>query len=543
MKKKLTRPFLRFSFVAFGIALLLFAVCAQTRLAQAQTRDRGVQLGRVGQLPATAKRYALVIGVDRYDDTQITTLGGAANDAKALAGALTQYAGFPSEQVVLLASDQPAERQPTRGNILRRLSNLATAVPKDGLLVVSFAGHGIERGGRAFLLPSDAQVSNDVDLLEQTAINVTQVKERIQRTGVGQVMILLDACRNDPAGRSDSDNPLTPAFTRGLNLETRNQGIVAFATLYATAVGQRAYEYREKKQGYFTWAFVEGLKGAAANERGDVTLNGLIKFVQDRVPQQVRLDLGAGKDQRPFAVIEGYKADELVLATSTARTTASAANASANSSAASGTTSSSEPTGGAAARSVEQTIWTDVDGDYRIVFLKDGVLRYKRGLSDQWTIGTWTQRGNTISFALEDYVSSGSPNNATLSIFDGSTQGEIMRGEATSKRGKWRWFLQRTGAAQSADSKSTTVEETTWNVKTTDGNYTLQFLRDGALRLKGDDGKTTDGTWKQVGPTIRLVVNNISVWQGSIDNRAMNGFGFITGGTHQWRWSATRTGR
>jgi len=80
-------------------------------------------------------------------------------------------------------------------------------------------------------------------------------------------------------------------------------------------------------------------------------------------------------------------------------------------------------------------------------------------------------------------------------------------------------------------------------VKTTDGNYTLQFLRDGALRLKGDDGKTTDRTWKQVGPTIRLVINNISVWQGSIDNRAMNGFGFITGGTHQWRWSATRTGR
>jgi len=28
---------------------------------------------------------------------------------------MTKYPGFPSEQVTLLASDQPAERQPTRG--------------------------------------------------------------------------------------------------------------------------------------------------------------------------------------------------------------------------------------------------------------------------------------------------------------------------------------------------------------------------------------------------------------------------------------------
>src|SRR5260370_10082662 len=87
--------------------------------------------------PATGKRWALVIGVDQYADTQITTLGGASNDAKSIAGALVGYAGFPQEQVTLLASDQPAERQPTRGNILRRLSNMAAVLPKDGLLVIS----------------------------------------------------------------------------------------------------------------------------------------------------------------------------------------------------------------------------------------------------------------------------------------------------------------------------------------------------------------------------------------------------------------------
>ena len=277
------------------------------------------QTSAIEKWPNTAKRWALVIGVDKYADTQITTLGGSANDARAISDALIRYAGFPSDQVMLLASDQPAERQPTRGNILRRLSNLASVVSSDGLLFVSFAGHGMERGGQAFLLPSDAQVSNDVDLLEQTAINVAQMKERIRKTGVGQVVLVLDACRNDPVGRSNEDNPLTPAYVRAFNFDVRNREVTAFATLYATAVGQRAYEYKEKQQGYFTWEFVEGLKGGAANERGEITLAGLLKYVQERVPKHVLADLGAGKEQKPFAEIGGYRADQLVIAvTSTA---------------------------------------------------------------------------------------------------------------------------------------------------------------------------------------------------------------------------------
>jgi hypothetical protein len=303
--------------VAIAISALAYAVGAFAQV-QTDANRRALQVrpaaAAVASWPSKAKRWALVIGVDQYADPQITTLGGSSNDAKAIAGALVSHAGFPEDQVILLASDQPDDRKPTRGNILRRLSNLVGLAPKDGLLFLSFAGHGMERGNQAFLLPSDAQVSDDVDLLEQTAINVSQVKERIRKTGVQQVVLVLDACRNDPAGRSNIDNPLTPAYVRGFNFDVRNREVTAFATLYATAVGMRAYEYTEKRQGYFTWALVEGLTGAAANARGEVTLAGLLKHVQERVPKRVAADLGAGKAQRPFAEIGGYQADELVIA-------------------------------------------------------------------------------------------------------------------------------------------------------------------------------------------------------------------------------------
>ncbi|HLG17936.1 MAG TPA: tetratricopeptide repeat protein [Blastocatellia bacterium] len=268
----------------------------------------------VSQLPLKSKRWALIIGIDEYKDKQISALNGAANDARMLADTLIERAGFPADQVIVLATDQPEERQPTRVNILRRLSNLAAAVPKDGLLLVSFAGHGMERNQQAFLLPSDAQISDDVSFLEETALSVTRIRDRIKGTGVQQVVMLLDACRNDPAGRADAPNKLTEAYTRGFNFDVRNKEVTAFATIYATAVGERAYEYTEKRQGYFTWAIVEGIKGGAANERGEVTLARLVSFVQEAVPKRILIDLGAGKQQRPFVQMDGYKADELVIA-------------------------------------------------------------------------------------------------------------------------------------------------------------------------------------------------------------------------------------
>ncbi|MEP6912077.1 MAG: caspase family protein [bacterium] len=428
-----------------SMTLLLISIGLLSTQVKGQKAGRGINLGSsepVKTLPGNVKRYALVIGVDQYADTQITTLGGASNDAKTLANALIQYAGFPSEQVTLLASDQPAERQPTRGNILRRLSNMAAVIPPDGLLLISFAGHGIERGGQAFLLPSDSQVSNDVDLLEQTAINVSQIRDRIKKIGVKQVLMILDACRNDPVGRANADNPLTTAYTRGFNFDLRNREVQAFATLYATEIGHRAYEYKEKKQGYFTWVLVEALRGGAANEKGEVTLATLIKYLQERVPKRVLQDLGPGKDQKPFAVVEGYRADDLVISVRDAKALASQPYVPDMS------TQTNAPGRDAsiqlkpdATSSLEGTTWTGNSpetGQYTMKFVKDGQLQYiinvmQNGVTAPRTIkGTWKQSGNDVQIVIGN----------SYSVLQGMLEGSVMKGSATNQEGvSWKWAL------------------------------------------------------------------------------------------------------
>jgi len=280
---------------------------ALAALKSLSTTDRPCLAGQmelVDELPAEENRFALIIGVEDYLDKRINRFNYAASDARAVAGALARYAGFRKDRIVLLATGEPDDRQPLRSVILQQLANLPDRVSQDGLLLIYFAGHSAIRDGKSYLLPTDALTGDDT-LLAETAIGAERVKELIRASGASQVMLAFDAFRHEP---------LNEAFTRAFTFDPRNQEVVAFITLLATGVGQRAYESPAKGQGYFTAALIEALKGRAADGNREVTLDRFVKYLQANISAEVQRDLAA--QQRPLAVIEGYQADELTLAIS-----------------------------------------------------------------------------------------------------------------------------------------------------------------------------------------------------------------------------------
>jgi Caspase domain len=192
---------------------------------------------------------------------------------------------------------------------------LKDRVPLDGLLVVAFSGHGVERGGVAYLLPSDAEMGS-ADLLENTSISELKLRDSIKHVGVKQVIVLLDACRDNPEkAKAVGDNNLTPAYRmKGPDWDKINTGITALAVLYATEEGHRAYIAQTKKQGYFSMAFVEGISGDAKNEKNEITLGSLMRYLQKRVPKLVSDEYGATAIQKPMSDIRGYLAEDLVVA-------------------------------------------------------------------------------------------------------------------------------------------------------------------------------------------------------------------------------------
>src|SRR5262245_57893365 len=320
----------RASFIAVPAhtAILLLTLCSPVTLGQADKRNkagprgekRGIEVRKadVRALPSTSKRWALIIGIDKYEDPDINSLGGAVKDAKTLRQALIEHCSFPDSNVIVLTSDsRDKDLKPTKSNIIDKLSALRTQVQPDGLLLFAFSGHGIDVEGQAFLLPMESKLSTDPLRLTDDAVSVERVKEYINRTGVRQRIMLLDACRNKlSASRGIDVSPLSEAYEKPFefDFERKNSKIDAFLTFYATEKGQQSWEDQDTGQGYFTEAIVDALRGGARGEtltpQGEVTLGALTKYVREAVAARAGK---AGKNQVPYPVTDGY-GDDLVLA-------------------------------------------------------------------------------------------------------------------------------------------------------------------------------------------------------------------------------------
>jgi hypothetical protein len=133
-------------------------------------------------LPPAVKndRWAVVIGVGRYQSADIPSLRYTVSDAESLYELLTGPGGFKKEHVLLLTdkSDKP----PTLRNIKWALGTfLARSAKKDDTVLIFFAGHGapevdqrgVERDGLAkYLIPADA----DPDDLYSTALPMDEMQ-------------------------------------------------------------------------------------------------------------------------------------------------------------------------------------------------------------------------------------------------------------------------------------------------------------------------------------------------------------------------------
>lgn len=167
--------------------------------------DVVVSLGPVG------KRYALLVGVNKYDLAEMPPLKYAVSDVKALQQRLEEY-GFD----VTCLHDQTAKK-PSLGNVLGELDRIIAISQPEDLVLVHFACHGKARDGQNYLLLCDTHLG---EILPKTALSVELVKNTMRREGKARrLMLMLDACQSGSGGREVMDAQDHAAF-----LETAVQG-------------------------------------------------------------------------------------------------------------------------------------------------------------------------------------------------------------------------------------------------------------------------------------------------------------------------------
>src|SRR5438270_3929807 len=96
-----------------------------------------------GNTAVSAKRYAVVVGVNDYTEAGIVNLSYCAADAEAFYDALLTYCEYDPDCVVLFSDGlHNAACRPERSDILATIANMATRATNEDSILFFFAGHG-----------------------------------------------------------------------------------------------------------------------------------------------------------------------------------------------------------------------------------------------------------------------------------------------------------------------------------------------------------------------------------------------------------------
>jgi uncharacterized caspase-like protein len=271
----------------FALALLLVLIVALMFVPKAQEKEATAEATRGA--PAE-RRVALVVGNAAYENSP---LANPVNDAVAVGGALARLGFDVIEKHDLTAAQMR--------DALRDFEDVAAGA--DWALVY-FSGHGMELGGRNYLVPVGARLSRATDAGDE-AIPVERVLDRLYEAKKLRIVIL-DACRVNPyMARMTIGKGVTRAVPRGLAPIDPAHGEVLF---YAARAGSIALDGGPGGNSPFAAALVKHM-----NEDGmelgrffrkvtssvlESTANRQEPFVYGRIPDEdfyFRLPRGLGQ--------------------------------------------------------------------------------------------------------------------------------------------------------------------------------------------------------------------------------------------------------
>lgn len=138
----------------------------------------------IAQHANTAKYYALIIGVDQYDDAAVVDLDNPVKDAQSLADVLSNQYTFEKENVMFL-------KNPTRTQIIKAFDELSNKLTTTDNLLIFYAGHGIweEKLKKGYWLPADAKKDDRANWFSNS-----DLRDYIGGIGSKHTLLVADAC-------------------------------------------------------------------------------------------------------------------------------------------------------------------------------------------------------------------------------------------------------------------------------------------------------------------------------------------------------------
>lgn len=185
--------------------------------------------GSCGTAPLQGERVALLIGNSAYNDWEWPSLKNAVNDIDYVCAAFAK-AGI-SPRIVRNAD------MPTLDAALTRFAAEAAGAKS---VIIYYAGHGFEYGGRNWLVPMEAPPATRRADVEKRYLSIETAVKRVVPAGAF-TLLFVDACRTtEPVVRIEDVNVAAgDAASAPLGLLDIGQG----AVFYSTAKGRPALDF------------------------------------------------------------------------------------------------------------------------------------------------------------------------------------------------------------------------------------------------------------------------------------------------------------
>lgn len=182
---------------------------------------------------AAERRVALVVGNAKYKESPLLN---PVNDARDMAIALGRL-GF--EVIEVLDASQK--------EMNRAIARFGERLSQDSVALFYYAGHGVQVRGKNYLIPVDAQITNELSIRVES-VDVDGILDQLSASDLS--VLILDACRNNPFERR-----FRGAGGGLAQMDAPKGSLIA----YATAPGRTAAD-GEGRNGQFTQALLKQIQ-------------------------------------------------------------------------------------------------------------------------------------------------------------------------------------------------------------------------------------------------------------------------------------------
>jgi hypothetical protein len=224
---------------------------------------------KAASLPQIQRKFAVLIGIDKYDDRRIPQLDNAVRDAKSVADVLQTQMGY--EAIVL--------ENATKQQVVATLNRLATIVNPTDSVIIYYAGHGelVPGTGLGYWQPANADPKD-----AKTWISNADIGRMITALGASQVALISDSCYSGSLVPEECIRPSTGAIDPAAMLSRKA------AVVMSSGGNEPVFDSGKEGHSPFAWNLMRNLQQVSNWQAGGNVFERVRFAVARELPQRPR---------------------------------------------------------------------------------------------------------------------------------------------------------------------------------------------------------------------------------------------------------------